>query len=105
MGRTSNTDHWDAANEQPMHVFDEPKVVEHLLKLRDVLNEWHSFLINDWQPDNERMMIGRDVCEAVPETVIAFQDCFQRRAKEIAKESRELSRPFKQKGKRKSAEG
>jgi len=89
--------YFDTCNEQPMHVFSEPEVVEGLLKLRDVLNEWHQFHVSEWQPDDESMMIGRDVLEALPATLIAFRDCFKRRMKQIANDNRELSRPFKPK--------
>jgi hypothetical protein len=85
--------HFDTVNEMPLHPFTEPALIKALEELRCVLNGWHTFREQDLQPDDEMMMHGRDVMEALPEVVIAAREAFQRRTREIIAEQRILSKP------------
>jgi hypothetical protein len=87
---------WDTANETPLHPFTEAALIEALEELREVLNDWHTFRGQEFQPDHEMMMHGRDVMQALPKPVIVAREIFQRRKKEIVREERMLAKSPRQ---------
>ena len=84
---------WDATNEQPMHPFTEPEVIESLERLHGVLSRWHELRASADDCGAALIDCGSELVDAIPSAVLAFRTTLQRRKKELAAECRVLAKP------------
>jgi hypothetical protein len=86
---------WDAMNEQPMHPFIEPRVIESLERVHAALDRWHELRTSGNDSGAALVDCGSELIEALPLAVMAIRTTWQRRKKELAAESRVLAKPAK----------
>jgi hypothetical protein len=84
---------WDAMNEQHMHPFTEPVVIESLERLHAALVLWHELRNSAADCGAALMDCGSELVEAIPHALLAFRTTCQRRKQELAAEYRVLAKP------------